>query len=212
MPDLSNLLRQRRSIRHFEEKSVPLEIIWKLLETASFAPSAHNAQPWRFIILTQDEAKCHLADAMGEVWLEELKKDGVPQRTREDFVRASAERFSTAPILVLACLTLEDMDKYPDERRQEFERDLAVQSLAAAVQTLLLAAHDEGLGSCWYCSPVFCKDAVKEALAIPDGVEPQALITIGYPAESPRPPERIIVEDFASLEKWDQPFKLHEQA
>jgi coenzyme F420-0:L-glutamate ligase / coenzyme F420-1:gamma-L-glutamate ligase len=210
MPDLSDLLKQRRSIRHFEDKSVPIETIWKLLETASFAPSAHNAQPWRFIILTQDEAKCSLADAMGEVWLDELKRDGVPQRMREDFVRVSAERFSTAPVLVLACLTLEEMDKYPDERRQGFERDLAVQSLAAAVQTLLLAAHKEGLGSCWYCAPIFCKEAAKEALAIPEEVEPQALITIGYSAESPKPPERLPVEDFAYLEKWNQPFKLHE--
>jgi F420 biosynthesis protein FbiB-like protein len=196
-------LKQRRSIRRYQNKPVPKELLKLLIEAASYAPSAHNAQPWRFIIITEDENKCNLANAMGEVWLEELRADGIPQRVREAFVRASVERFSNAPALILACLTLEDMEKYPDEQRQNYERDLAGQSVGAAIQNLLLAACAEGLGACWYCAPVFCKTAAKTALGLPDDVDPQALITLGYPNESPQMPPRKSTEEIASAEQWD---------
>jgi F420 biosynthesis protein FbiB-like protein len=204
MSSLLDALKQRRSIRHYTDETVPKEILCSLIESASYAPSAHNAQPWRFIVLTED-AKCSLADAMGEVWLQELKQDGIPQRTREDFVRASAERFSMAPALVIACLTMEDMDIYPDERRQGYERDLAMQSVGAAIQNLLLAAHAAELGACWYCAPVFCKAAAREVLKLPDAVEPQALITLGYPAEQPQMPPRKPLDEIASAEEWAKP-------
>ena len=60
-----------------------------------------------------------------------------------------------------------------------------MQSLGAAMQNLLLAAHAKGLGACWFCAPGFCKETVRAVLKIPDEVEPQALIAMGYPAEKP---------------------------
>jgi nitroreductase len=69
---------------------------------------------------------------------------------------------------------------------------MAVQSVAMALQNLLLAAHAEGLGACWMCAPLFCPDAVQTALDLPDDWEPQALISLGYPAgpgkQRPRKP------------------------
>jgi coenzyme F420-0:L-glutamate ligase / coenzyme F420-1:gamma-L-glutamate ligase len=199
-------LKARRSIRRYTQQPVPLNVIRGLLEAASYAPNAHNSQPWRFIILTDPEAKAALADAMAQVWLAELEREHIPKNTRWTTVNASVVRFTSAPALILACLTLDDMDKYPDVDRQKIERDLAVQSVAAAIQNLLLAAHDNGLGACWYCAPTFCKAAVQKALALPDDVEPQALITIGYPAEVPKPVDRCPIEEFAYLDKWDNPF------
>jgi coenzyme F420-0:L-glutamate ligase / coenzyme F420-1:gamma-L-glutamate ligase len=117
-------------------------------------------------------------------------------------VNRSVKRFASAPALILACLSLEDMDKYPDAERQQIERDLAVQSLGAAVQTLLLAAHSEGLGACWYCAPAFCGVAVRKVLDIPEGVEPQALITVGYSDEKPEMPPRKPVVDYAYSGWW----------
>jgi coenzyme F420-0:L-glutamate ligase/coenzyme F420-1:gamma-L-glutamate ligase len=204
MVDLMDAIKQRRSIRRYTQQPVLEETIREILAAATWAPSAHNAQPWMFIVLTEEDSKCDLADAMGEVWLRELEKDGLPKLMREASVRASADRFSTAPALILACLSLEGMDSYPDQKRKENERDLAVQSLGAAIQNLLLAAHTEGLGACWYCAPIFCKDAVKEVLKIPKEVEPQALITIGYPAEQPKAPSRKPLENVVSKEKWDR--------
>jgi coenzyme F420-0:L-glutamate ligase/coenzyme F420-1:gamma-L-glutamate ligase len=205
MSIFTNEIKSRRSIRTYTDQPVSKEFIRGILEAASYAPSAHNAQPWRFIVLLDEAQKESLADAMAQVWLAELERDHIPKNTRWATVNASVERFTSAPVLILACLCMEGMDDYPDVERQKNERDLAVQSLAAAIQTLLLEAHTEGLGACWHCAPVFCKEAVRKVLGIPEDVEPQALITIGYPAENPKPPQRKPVESFAHLDKWDNP-------
>ena len=75
------------------------------------------------------------------------------------------------------------MDTYPDPLRAEAERLMAVQSVALACQNLLLAAHDAGLGACWLCAPLFVPDVVRSVLDLPDQWHPQAIITLGYPAE-----------------------------
>ena len=202
MATLTDALKQRRSIRKYQNRAVPLEIIRQIFETAAYAPSAHNAQPWRFIVLTQDAQKNAFADTMAQVWLSELERDHVPRNTRLATINRSVERFTAAPVLILACLTLEDMDSYPDSERQSTERDLAVQSTAACIQTLLLVAHANGLGACWYCAPLFCKHAVRRALEIPDNVEPQALIALGYPDESPKTPPRLLPQEYVYNKKW----------
>jgi coenzyme F420-0:L-glutamate ligase / coenzyme F420-1:gamma-L-glutamate ligase len=202
----TDILKQRRSIRKYKPQSVPMDIVRDILETATYAPSAHNAQPWRFIILTENGQKKAMANAMANVWLAELERDKVPENERWTTVNRSVVRFTAAPVLVVACLTLEGMDMYPDVERQQTERDLAVQSLAAAIQTLLLAAHVNGLGACWYCAPLFCKDAVREALKIPKDVAPQALITMGYANETPKLPGRRSFEHCVYMENWGIPF------
>jgi nitroreductase len=84
------------------------------------------------------------------------------------------------------------MDQYPDERRRTAERIMAIQSTAMAMQNLLLAAHAEGLGACVMCAPLFCAPTVAAALGLPEGWEPQSLVTLGPPAndgkERPRLP------------------------
>jgi nitroreductase len=77
-----------------------------------------------------------------------------------------------------------DMDRYPDERRSRAEFLMAVQSTAMAVQNLMLAAWSEGLGSCILCAPLFCPDAVLEALDLPDDWVPQCLVALGWPANA----------------------------
>ena len=116
--------------------------------------------------------------------------------------KSSVERFTHAPVLIVACLTMKDMIKYGDESRQRSERDLAVQSLGAAIQNMLLVAHSRNLGACWFCAPVFCKEAVRTILKIPEDVEPQALIAMGYPAETPPVPHRKTLENYAYAGCW----------
>ncbi len=79
---------------------------------------------------------------------------------------------------------MSDMDNYPDPHRDQNEYIMAVQSAALAGQNLLLAAHDAGLGACWLCAPLFCPDVVRATLGLPADWQPQALITLGYPAET----------------------------
>jgi coenzyme F420-0:L-glutamate ligase/coenzyme F420-1:gamma-L-glutamate ligase len=202
MKTISEVIKQRRSVRKYRSIAVPLEIIEKVLEAARNAPSAHNSQPWRFIVVTDELVKHVLSEAMAKAWAQDLIRDGVDARTRVSLSNSSVEKFTKAPLLLLCCLTLKDMTPYSDAKRQNIERDLAVQSLAAAIQNMLLVAHSEGLGACWYCAPIFCKPAVRRALKIPKDIEPQALITLGFPAEKPVAPKRKSTKEFVHRNKW----------
>ena len=93
----------------------------------------------------------------------------------------------------------EILDEYPDPARQEAETLMAAHSLGAALQNVMLAAHANGLASCWMCAPVFCSDVVRDALALPAYLIPHAIVTIGYPARPPRERERPSVDQIVVL-------------
>ncbi len=205
MPNFADILKMRRSIRKYTHTQVSKRLIEDLLQMASYAPSAHNAQPWRFIVITDPKQKKALAEAMAKVWLDDLKNDNVIESDRLLAAKASVEKFTMPPVIIVVCLTMDNMNVYTDEKRQQAEHDLAVQGVGAAIQNLLLKAHYSGLGSCWYCAPAFSKLAVRRILKIPDHMEPQALITLGYPAETPSMPPRRALRDFAFLNEWGLP-------
>jgi F420 biosynthesis protein FbiB-like protein len=175
-------MKGRRSVRRYAEQPIAPELVQRLLEAAIWAPSAHNRQPWRFAVLSSAEARCALAAAMGERLRADLTADGAAPELIERDVSRSYSRISGAPLAIMVCLSMADMDRYPDGRRNEAEYIMAVQSVAMAAQNLLLAAHAEGLGACWMCAPLFCPDVVRNALNLPADWQPQALITLGYPA------------------------------
>jgi coenzyme F420-0:L-glutamate ligase/coenzyme F420-1:gamma-L-glutamate ligase len=178
-----DLIHTRRSIRRFEPHSVPQEVLLRLLEAATWAPSAHNRQPWRFVVLPGDAARRRLADAMAARLEADLRADGVPEDAIAADTGRSRRRLTGAGALIVVCLTMADMDDYPDARRRSFEHTMAVQGVAMAAQNLLLAAHAEGLGAVWMCAPLFCQDTVRAALDLPPDFEPQGVIALGYPAE-----------------------------
>ncbi|MGQ9886966.1 MAG: nitroreductase family protein [Aggregatilineales bacterium] len=175
-------IKRRRSVRSYRPDPVPREVLEQLLMAAIWAPSAHNSQPWRFVVVRTPAAREALARAMGERLRRDLAADGVPAEAAENDVRRSYIRLLAAPALVVVCLTLADTDVYPDARRRDAERTMAVQSAAMAGQNLLLAACAVGLGACWMCAPLFCPDAVRSVLALPADWEPQGIVTLGYPA------------------------------
>jgi F420 biosynthesis protein FbiB-like protein len=202
MSCVTDAIKTRRSIRKYSSRRVSTKVISEILDAARWAPSAHDAQPWRFIVLINETLKQDLAEVMANAWMADMIKDGTPAEVRENMIEASVERFTRAPVLVVACLSMNDMIRYADESRKKCERDLAVQSLGAAIQNMLLAAHSKGLGACWFCAPIFCKDTVRKVLKIPEDVEPQALITIGYPAEKPSTPSRRPLQGYSYLDCW----------
>jgi coenzyme F420-0:L-glutamate ligase / coenzyme F420-1:gamma-L-glutamate ligase len=200
MPEVLDAIKQRRSIRKYLPQQVPSELVDEVLVAAGWAPSAHNSQPWRFIILENTLVKRALADAMADAWAADLVKDGVKivAKMREERV----VRFANAPILILACSTMDGLRKFPDEKRQMCERDLAMQSLGAAMQNLLLMAHTRGLGGCWFCAPGFCKETVRKMLKIPDTVEPEAFVIMGYSAEIPLVPTKKSLGEYCFVDGW----------
>lgn len=171
----------RRSLRRYQQRPVSDELITQMLNAAIWAPSAHNRQPWRFAVIRDAAHKDRLARAMGAKLRADLAVSGVPEAVIAADVNRSYERITLAPVVVLLALTMVEMDTYPDDKRQQNELIMAVQSTAMAGQNLLLAAHDLGLGACWMCAPLFCPEVVVAALDLPEDWQPQALITVGYP-------------------------------
>lgn len=182
--ELLSLMRDRRSLRRYQARSVPAPLVDKLLEAASWAPSAHNRQPWRFVVIESATTKVQLASEMGARLRADLQADGVPRSIIEADVGRSYSRITSAPLLILLCMSLNDMDVYSDDQRNTYEAAMAQQSTAMAGQNLLLMAAGLGLGACWMCAPLFCQDLVASTLDLPAGWRPQGLITLGYPTET----------------------------
>lgn len=189
--DLATLLRSRRSVRVYQDRPVPREFIEQMLEAARWAPSPHGRQPWRFVVLTRLELKTQLADYMGETWQQNLEMDGQDAAIVNIRLEKSRQRILHAPALIIPCLYLEDLDRYPDEQRQTDETTMAIQSLGAAIQNMLLTAHDLGLDAGWMCAPLFCPEVVCAALDLDTRLIPHALITVGYAAADPKRRERL---------------------
>jgi coenzyme F420-0:L-glutamate ligase / coenzyme F420-1:gamma-L-glutamate ligase len=188
---LSTLLQSRRSVRKYQARPVSRELIEQVLEAARWAPSPHGRQPWRFVVLTRQEVKQQLADRMGDTWRQNLEMDGQDTEIVNIRLGKSQQRIRNAPVLIVPCLYLEDLDHYPDEQRQADETVMAIQSIGAAIQNMLLMAYDLGLDTGWMCAPLFCPEVVCEALDLDKRLIPQALITLGYAAADPQRRERL---------------------
>jgi coenzyme F420-0:L-glutamate ligase / coenzyme F420-1:gamma-L-glutamate ligase len=190
---LEALLRGRRSVRAFRPDPVPRAVVAAAIEAAGWAPSPHGRQPWRFAVVEAVERRFALAAAMAETWEQQLRLDGQDEVTVAHRLARSRERLETAPVLVIPCLYLDDLDAYPDPARQEAERTMAVQSLGAAVQNLLLSVYAAGLDAGWMCAPLFCPDVVRAALGLAPALHPHALVPVGYAAKDPvRRPRRSL--------------------
>jgi len=189
--NLAALLQGRRSVRKYQARPVPREYIEQIIEAARWAPSPHGRQPWRFAILTRQEAKAQLAEQMGNTWQQNLEMDGQDAEIVNIRLEKSRQRIHNAPAIIIPCLYLEDLDRYPDEKRQADETTMAIQSLGAAIQNMLLMAYDLGLDSGWMCAPLFCPEVVCEALNLDRRLIPHALITLGYAAADPQRRERL---------------------
>jgi coenzyme F420-0:L-glutamate ligase / coenzyme F420-1:gamma-L-glutamate ligase len=178
---------------------VPDSIIQNILSTATFAPSAHNRQPWRFVVVTDLSFKIQLADAMAKDFECDLNQDGVAPEKIQAQIKRSKDRIKSAPVVILLCLDMSEMDIYPDAKRQQAERTMAMQSVSVAGLQLLLAAHAEGLGGVWVCSPLFAPEIIQKTLQLPKSWEPQGMFFVGYADGVPKPKE---MKDLQSLIKW----------
>jgi len=171
----------RRSIRAFAPDPVDRVTLDALVTAACLAPAPHHSRPWRFVVVDTPEGKADLARGMGEQWRHDLGADGVDPARIDGLVEASRVKLTTAPALVLGCLTWDGLDRYPDEARRRAEWGMALLSLGAAVENLMLTAADADLASCWVAAPIFCPEAARAALRLPDEWSPAALILVGRP-------------------------------
>ncbi|MGD2161820.1 MAG: nitroreductase family protein [Anaerolineales bacterium] len=189
------LVRDRRSIRRFKDTPVSQTVLKRILKAGIQAPSAHNRQPWRFIVLQRPSEKESLASSMGEHLRADLERDGLSPSVIEQDVSRSYSRITGAALAILVCMDEASLDEYPDPKRKRAEHIMGVQSVAMAGENILLAAHAEGLGACWVCAPLFVPELVQEVLQLDADWLPQGMILLGYPADPGRSRGRRPIEE-----------------
>jgi len=206
--DLENLIKGRRSVRQWKKQEVPDEFLKKAVELATWAPNGGNYQGWRFIIVKQKEMIEKLANAVQSVadkiasWPE-----AVSWQEDVDRYRKNASFFRNAPVCigVFSGVYQSPMDKVLIAR-ESFDREAkeilgfrrsaptAVQSVAAAVTTMLLVFQQMGLGAVWLVSPIQAKKEIEAILKVPSNIDLICLIAVGYPDESPQKERRPVEE------------------
>ena len=161
-------LHARRTIRSFAPGDVPREALEEAIRAACTAPAPHHTRPWRFSVLTSDAAKRRLRRAMAEAWRADLRGDGTAEDVIERRIAKSDAVLGGAPVLIVPWLRFEGAHAYADAERAHAEQEMFLLSGGAAIQTLLLALHAQGLASCWISSTLFCQEETRAALGMDD--------------------------------------------
>jgi nitroreductase len=174
MSDLMNTIQQRRSIRRFQERDLPDDILTKLLEAARWAPSWANTQCWNFVVVRDNETKRKIQETVS------------PRNP-------SSKAIVNAPVLLVVCGQLKRSGYYNDQYPTKFG-DWFMYDLGLATQNLCLAAHDSGLGT--VIVGLFEHDKVGEIIKLPPEHEVLVLIPVGYPDHDPSPPKRRELDEF----------------
>ncbi|MGD9711423.1 MAG: nitroreductase family protein [Thermomicrobiales bacterium] len=196
---LDEAITGRRSVRGFLTDPVPKAVIESAIEAAGWAPSPHGTQPWRFVVIESPAERERLAETMAADWQRQLELDNQDAATVETRLIKGTARLIDAPVVVLVCLYLADLEDYPDDERQTAETTMAIQSLGAAIQNFLLSVYVAGYDAGWMCAPLFCPDLVRKTLGLPSSLIPHALVPVGVAAREPvrrarRPIETLIVD------------------
>jgi coenzyme F420-0:L-glutamate ligase/coenzyme F420-1:gamma-L-glutamate ligase len=190
----------RRSVRRFERREVPRQLVKKLIAAAVTAPSASNKQPWRFVVVTDPKRISSLAAGVREAVARiasTVEEAGVGQAFRA--YSESFACFESAPVVIvplfrplslLSHLVDDRLQAAEQERIVALERDAALISVAMAVQNLLLMASELGLGALPMTGPLVACESICRALGVRESWCPVVVIAIGYPAEEPRSPGR----------------------
>jgi len=198
---LLELLCSRRSIRRFSDRPVSRAEIARLLEAARWAPSNHNRQPWKFIVLEDRQAIQTLAASVGRNLALKLKSLPSVAAAYTDELAEHATFFGHAPLLIVA------LHKQPlsvaTALLEGVNNPALVSgeplSVAMAVQNLLLAAHALGLGACVMTAPLVARETVAAYLDLPAGFDFTCFVAVGYPGESPEPPRRKSLEQIVEF-------------
>ena len=161
--EVMEAIRTRRSIRKYKPDPVPDDILQDVLNAARLAPSAGNRQPWLFIVVRDPEVKERMKEVYGAEW------------------------FYTAPVIIVAC-GYRDKAWTRSDGKNYMEVDVTI-----AMDHLILAAWEKGLGTCWIGA--FDPQKAREVLEIPEDAEPVVMTPLGWPAEQPEAKPRKSLDE-----------------
>lgn len=170
---LLEFIKERRSVRTYTDSPIPPEMINTLIESAIWAPSSCNRQPWFFVVVTEKELKVKLASAAGG------------QKT-----------IVNAPVVIVISINLTPYKGVLENNVAPFI------DAGVALENILLTAHSLELGACPVAGSLQ-EDIIRDALGIPQNYKIMALVALGIPQKLPTPPEREAVDKYYSLNYFD---------
>jgi len=213
MGDILDVITSRRSIRRFTSDPVPDELILKVLEAARWAPSGENEQPWKLVVVRNPETKAKIGEiaklwsggrvtaefSLSDYWQKKFAGVKDPEKKarlfRTLYTGQISEFAGNAPVVIVVVGELQDMFDTPYD-------------LCTCALNILIEAHSLGLGACWVHGPAVYPSLVKrlkELLKIPAGMGEYKLlatISLGWPAESPKPRQKKELEEIYYWEEF----------
>jgi dehydro coenzyme F420 reductase / coenzyme F420-0:L-glutamate ligase / coenzyme F420-1:gamma-L-glutamate ligase len=162
-------LHSRRTIRSFGDGTVSREAVAEAVAAACTAPAPHHTRPWLFVALDTLPAKRGLLGAITDAWRTDLARDGTPGDVIARRLARSDDVLGAAPTLIVPFVRFDGAHPYPDGERAGAEREMFLLAGGAAIQTLLLALHDQGYASSWISSTLFCQEETRAVLGLDDG-------------------------------------------
>ncbi|MHA1265460.1 MAG: nitroreductase family protein [Candidatus Helarchaeota archaeon] len=171
--NLNEQIRARFSCRKFKDQMISNDLLQEILETARWAPSGLNNQPWKFIIIKDSSIKTQISEQTHY-----------------------SQIITNAPLCIAVF--------YDKDAGYNYVKD--VQACGAAIQNMLLAIHNLGLGAVWLGEILNKRSEVERILEVPKTYELMAIIALGYPAEQPKARSRKALAELTYLDKYGQPF------
>ncbi|MDA8338706.1 MAG: nitroreductase family protein [Nitrospiraceae bacterium] len=166
MDDILKIIKDRRSIRNFQKKDIPDEIIKKLVDALIWAPSAGNLQSRKFYFVRDEKTKRDIAVAA----------------LNQNFI-------AEAPLVVVGCADRRIENRYGDRGVNLY----SIQDVACSIMNMMLTAWENGLGSVW--AGAFRESDVFEILDMPNNLRPVAIVPVGYPSRIPSAPPRVSAKE-----------------
>ena len=171
--DVGECIHDRRSVKRFLNQRVEKDKLMRVLDAGAWAPSAGNAQNWRFVVVRNPALKLSLSEAcLNQYWM------------------------TTAPLFVVVCVDTVKVSRLYPARGEVYN----LLNAGACVENVLLQAHAEGLASCWVST--FDELAVRNILRLPDEILPVAVLPLGYPGERVPFPKRIGLNNQVFFDRW----------
>ena len=203
--DVVEAIQKRRSVRHFKPDDIPDDVLERLLNAMRLAPSGANYQPWKFIVVKEKEIKSKFAAACEY----ETRKGN----------RISQSWIAEAPVVIVACELMQEgaIGYYKDEiivitKKADLDADMKLipgkfistidMDIAIAFDHLALTARAEGLGTCWVGTMYAPK--VRDLFGIPENVQVQIALALGYPVEWPEPRPRKTLEQIICYDRYSE--------
>jgi nitroreductase len=193
-PPFFDVVRAQRACRSFSNDPVPDEVVERVLEAATFAPSAENRQPWEFVVVREAETRAAIGDLMRQAWEgggRAFSEGRLPPKMLAEVELGATGGMAGAPVLVVV--------------GADTQRGLAVTAASStfpAIQNLLLAAGALGLGSALTTLGTAFETELRALTGFPDHVLPVAVVPLGWPARPLGPPRRDPVSQHAYRERY----------